>query len=347
MSLDILSKHGVCCAVHVSYPRFRESLDASLFGFQLSDEGKNMVKAPSIRLLAEALKPVEKAENSIRSTFIANTLELAFGTGLRFCPATGMARLCEKLNNDIDVFNEAAIEFVEHFDANLTAVKQAWADTLNDQEHLPEVQRKGILDHVLSVLPANAPSGTSFEASVNWLSLAMPGEPNMQNMDTMEAAAAAEAYKSIREKATQDAQAITSSFLDTCKRELLKRMQKSFTDMSSTVSTGKPVNIRTVRRVTAFVDQIRQLNFMKDGDIERVMSSFHSQCLAGRGNSITNESQVAEIRDSINTLVGALQNVNDGTDADRMSSVLSNVLKKPKDLPNPEDDGTDTWTLQL
>ena len=56
---------------------------------------------------------------------------------------------------------------------------------------------------------------------------------------------------------------------------------------------------------------------------------------------------MAEIRDSIDTLVGALQNVNDGTDADRMSSVLSNVLKKPKDLPNPEDDGTDTWTLQL
>ena len=343
MSLEILEKHGVCCAVHISYPRLRDSLTLSMFGFELSEEGKSMLKAPSVRLFSEALKPVEQAERNIRALFVVNSLPLACGTGLRFCPTTGLANFCTKLNEGIDQFTQAAEIFVETYEESLADVRRTWAVTLQDQEQITEERRTKILEHVLSVLPENAPHISQFSASVNWWSLGMPGKPSMQDMEATEAAAAAEAYEAVRAKAAQDASHMADSFVGTCRRELIERMRQFFNSLATTVQSGKSVNVRTVRRVTAFVDQMSQLNFMKDADIDRIMTSFRTTCLAENGNTITSSRNIDAVRGTIDAVVTALAAVDDNTY--RLDGVLSNVLRSPSETSSNQDeeDDTESW----
>ena len=268
MGLEILSKHGVCCALHVSYPRYRDRLDPGLLGFDLnSSMDRAVFRAPSIAMLADALKPISSIEQKARAAFSNKTLSLAHGVGLRFCPVKGLSSLMQVLRVRQEEFSGAAVSFVSGFDRTVSEMRTAWQQTVDRQTGFSEEIRKKLLDRVLLKFPNRAPPLNAFSMDVSWLELKTPDTPGLTGLDDVEAAAAAEAWSEMRSRAVDKARQFSDTFVTGCRMELVRRLQEFYASMRVVVENGKPINKRTVARVREFVENMSVLNFANDSTI--------------------------------------------------------------------------------
>ena len=116
MSLDLLSKHGVCCALHFSYPRYNNRLAPSMLGLKMeSAADEALVRSPTLPMMGSHYKAIASFESATRGEFNKHTLDLHHGTGLRFCPAAGLSALLEVVQRAEPEFKALASSFIVGF----------------------------------------------------------------------------------------------------------------------------------------------------------------------------------------------------------------------------------------
>ena len=333
MGLEILSKHGVCCALHISYPRYQDRLDPALLGFDLSrDADKAVFKAPAISLLADALKAVKKAETGARDIFRDRTLSLHYGTGLRFCPAQGLAKLMQGLDEKEAEFKAAAAAFVANFPATVEKMKEDWKETVANQTSFSADVREKLLDQVTKKLPSQAPALDRFGIVTAYLELKTPDTPGLMELEGAEAAVAAEAWTSMKQRAEADAKRFGTDFVSHCRRELMERLQQFFASMQALVEVGKPINKRTVEKVKEFLHTVQTLNFTNDASVQGLTQ----QLKDAFGPDFTMDSRVEDadvvasvkqcLDQAVTVLGEELMTVHDSGGEDRIGAVLGTAV---------------------
>lgn len=309
--IQVLSENGYCCSLHFSYPRFRASLDPQRLGFLISGQERSMVPMPSLCLLIGHLRPLEKIVGRTRRTFTERTLGLGAGnTGLRFCPIKAIPDLLSSQTANKEAFEQAVAEFRNGFQDALAEVKPRWSDWIDRQTILTEEQKEALRSHVFAKLAQPVPPASAFSMQTSWRSLAAPGEPVLKEVEDSVMTETKEAITRIRAEAGREIQHFSVSFKQRCKKELVERMQAFFASLSSTVQGGKTVNIRTVRKINSFLDNVNQLAFMDDKELDSLMGDMKSALLLNDGSlpeaSIQEEDHIQSIRQSIDSALSSL-----------------------------------------
>jgi hypothetical protein len=243
-----------------------------------TEQDRGSLKAPSVVLMALALKPIEKAERAARARFNALSFDLEMDVGLRFCPISAWKALHDAMEEAKTEFNQAADEFVEKFSENLELVRAYWEEMADRQTKLDDTARALMKTVIRSYLPVNAPSRNKFSITMLWTELAVPGQPTLSELSPEDATIASDIYNKVREESEQNMRQMTSTFERTCRAELQSRLLAFFRSLGTTIQEGKSVNRRTLNRINSFVASLRQLNFMHDSTIDSLMGNLQRAC---------------------------------------------------------------------
>lgn len=327
MSLDLINQNGVCCALHISYPRFRDRLNPKLWGFAMeSDAAKAAFKPPSVRLLVDAMAPIIGAESVARRHFGMSTLSLGPGlVGLRFCPYRGLSGLLSKMKDSEILFETGVDDLITRFSEIVAGVRKQWEVTMAEQTDVPEDLRNEILKCVLSKLTDTPPSREQFGISLVVSQLKTVDAPDVKTLTLAETDAVLEAQA----KASEYAKELSGTFVARCRFELQTRLQEFFGGLQGLVESGKPINLRTVRRVREFLDTMKNLNFTNDSSISQLTSGITAAFgpdFSTASSAIRDEDVIQSVRACIDESLKALRSEL-GTDSmsggeDRMEAIL-------------------------
>lgn len=339
MSLDLINGNGVCCALHVSYPRFRDRISPELWGFSLeSATARAALKPPSVRLLVDAMSPIVRAETSARKYFGVGTLSMGPGlAGLRFCPYKGLPRLLSSMKEAEEVFRQAAAAFVTDFDDTMKTVRAQWTETMEEQTDVPRELRAEILEIVLEKLPVVPPRVEDFKMITVVSQLKTVDTPDIATLTLEEQDAVIEASA----RASQYADTLSRTFTDRCRAELYGRLHEFFSGLQGLVEAGKPINLRTVKRVRDFLDSMKALNFTNDTLILQMtggITSAFGPDFTSASSAIRDEDVIQSVRSCIENSLKALgsEMKSEGMDSadDRMEAILGStpVSKEESDV---------------
>lgn len=306
------------CALHIGYPRFRGSISLEALGFNTDADTKKCLASVSQRLLADAMSEIQKSERQARAEFTALTFSVNTGVNIRFCPAKGLPGLLEKMDIIRSRFTGSVEEFLTNFTGHCESAGALWETVVNQQEAVPEEQKQAILAEIHRQLSCPPPDKNAFHMDLNWYELkGLSEKPAFADMQPDQVKEATEAWERVRKETEQRTRAMASTFVATCRRELLERLRKFFSDLSSTVYEGKTINRRTVTRINEYLDTIQQLNFMSDRSVEQAISRFRSVFSDADGDaldrSISEEEQVGLVAASIRETVDFLEISFEGT----------------------------------
>lgn len=313
MSLENINDRGVCVALYVSYPKYRNQLSLDLFQMNAGTEGRNVLHGPGLNLMADELKAVSSAESRGRATLNGKTLNMELQIGLHFCPVAGLADLLAGIDAAKADFEAAAQEFIDNFEQHVENARNRWKAIVDKQASLPEERRAEFLQYGYDQLPSRPPRMADFVMSMLSVELTAPGLPSLADVDAAEAVAAGQAAERVRAETVSRLNHVADGFIGSCRKELQERLAKFFCEMRDLVSEGKPINRRTMGRISGFIASIRRLNFFQDAEIEKMLGRFQAVCFPdGMPNEpdevcgVKDETAVKLVSDTVGDIVSML-----------------------------------------
>ncbi len=275
--LSVLTREGVLIKVSVRYWRGTKKLKPEDIGLKKADVSDRLISLGHKRLLPkDALSDLALIEGRAHALIEANTFPFLNGLG-HFLPNAKLEEITGKLKELEAEFWAAKEKFLERYASLRQEASKEWHSMAKKLVADPE--------RLVAAIEASFPLAPhmdrffGFETHLFQISL-----PEKLELDLITAVEQQEVMAA-RQKATTEASTKirndVESFVADCVASLREQTAQLCEDMLHSINNSETgVHQKTLNRLTRFIDQFRQMNFVNDQVMEQQLEAVRKELLS-------------------------------------------------------------------
>jgi len=274
--MDALTRSGVLITVSVRYWRATKKLNAEDIGLDPDRVTDRLISLGHKKLLPKnVLEPFALIESRAHRAVETNSFPFLNGLG-HFVPNRLLTPLTEKLDGLAAEFESATREFLAHYAERRTQALEEWREVATKLVRDPE--------HLVATIDASFPAvgkmQRHFGFATQLFQIRAPEHVQLDLTNAVEQESLQQARDDAARKATKQIETGVQQFMTDTVATLREQTAQLCHEMLETIRTGKSgVHQRTLNRLTSFIDQFKQLNFMGDFELEAMLNRTRSELL--------------------------------------------------------------------
>ena len=275
--LNALTREGVLLHVSIRYWRAHKKLNPEDVGIDPAKLSDRLISLGHKRLMPkEALAPLALIESRAHALVEANTFPFLEGLA-KYLPNARLIEVQEGLQELEHEFQNARTEFMRGYDQHRQQAMQEWASLA--QRLVPDPER--FLAAIRNAYPTPQKLARSFGFEVRLFQLALPAEISLQSLGFDQQREVVEARRHAAQEAAQRIHRDAEAFVAECVSSLREQTAQLCDEMLSSMENGKTdgVHQKTLNRLSAFIDQFRQMNFAGDREMEQQLERVRRELL--------------------------------------------------------------------
>jgi hypothetical protein len=276
--LNVLTREGVLISVSVRYWRGSKKLKAEDLGLNPDDVSDRLISLGHKRLLPkDALSDLALVEGRAHAFIEANTFPFLNGLA-HFVPNPKLEEVTNKLHQLETEFWQAKEKFLNGYREHREAAVEEWR-AMAKKLGVEPVQ-------LIATIEASFPVLAKMEKHYGFdLSLFQISVPERLETDLVSLAEQKQIMQARQEAAHAAADKIrrgTEQFVAECVATLREQTAQLCDEMLSSISSGKTdgVHQKTLNRLSRFIDQFKQMNFVNDTQMEEQLEQVRREFLS-------------------------------------------------------------------
>jgi hypothetical protein len=274
--LDMLTRAGVLITVSVRYWRATKKLNAEDLGLDPNQVTDRLISLGHKKLLPkEALEPFALIEGRAHRHVEASTFPFLGGLG-HFLPNAKLPEVMGQLETLTREFGAAKSEFLARYAERRRQAAVEWREAAQRLAKDPE--------QLVATIEASFPPAGRMEDYFGFTTqLFQIRTPETLGLDLVTAGDQQAIQRSRAEAARAAAAQIRQGvdrFVGDCVASLRQQTAELCAEMLETIRTGKSgVHQKTLNRLTKFIDEFKQLNFVGDQQMEAQLDRVRQELL--------------------------------------------------------------------
>lgn len=275
--LDALTREGVLISVSVRYWRATRKLNAEDLGLNPDNVAERLISLGHKKLLPrEALERLALVESRAHSLVESSTFPFLNGLG-HFLPNTKLAEVTRKLGELAVEFDQARQAFLDQYGELRQQASTEWFEAA--KRLVPDPER--LVATIEASFPNLGQMQRAFGFETHLFQLRAPERLDMALVSQGEH----EQVVAARQKAAAEAAARihqgAEAFVSDCVASLRQQTALLCQEMLESMHTGKTgVHQKTLNRLTRFIGEFKQLNFVGDGEMEAELERVRQEFLS-------------------------------------------------------------------
>ena len=275
--LSVLTREGVLLKVSISFWRGHKKLKPEDIGLEKKAVSDRLICLGHKRLLPkEALAGLSLIEGRAHSMVEGNTFPFLNGLA-HFLPNSRLSEVMGKLDELKEEFWAAKAQFLKKYARLRESASAEWREMAVKLVKDP--------DRLVATIEASFPFPDRMERfygfDVQMFQIAMPQHMAAELVTASERQAVVEARQRAAREASAKIHAGVETFVADCVASLREQTAQLCEDMLSSINNCETgVHQKTLNRLTRFIDQFKQMNFVNDSVMEQQLESVKRQLLS-------------------------------------------------------------------
>jgi len=275
--LSVLTREGVLIKVSISFWRGYMKLKAEDIGLEKKAVSDRLICLGHKRLLPkEALAGLSLIEGRAHSMVEGNTFPFLNGLA-HFLPNSRLSEVMGKLDELKEEFWAAKAQFLKKYARLRESASAEWREMAVKLVKDP--------DRLVATIEASFPFPDRMERfygfDVQMFQIAMPQHMAAELVTASERQAVVEARQRAAREASAKIHAGVETFVADCVASLREQTAQLCEDMLSSINNSETgVHQKTLNRLTRFIDQFKQMNFVNDSVMEQQLEAVKRQLLS-------------------------------------------------------------------
>jgi hypothetical protein len=311
--LTLLTREGVLINASVRYPRFHKKLKPADLGLSPDQVSERFVSLGHKRLLPrEALARLALVESRTHALIDQGSFSFLGGIG-RFLPNGKLPETQAKLDELQRDFTGARDEFLARYDHHRSEALAEWRE-LARQIGGDSDERERLVSQIAEAFPPRGLLEPRFAFEVHLFQIALPEQLSLDLVTFADQAEVTRARQEAAAGARRQIREGVERFLGDCVTTLREETAQLCGEMLASMREGKTegVHQKTLNRLTRFIDDFRQLNFVGDVEMERQLERVRGELLTRSAEDYRHspaavrslEAGLGQLRDHARNLAG-------------------------------------------
>ena len=275
--LKALTREGVLINVSIRYWRAAKRLRPEDLGLDPDRVSERLVSLGHKRLLPkEATAQLALIESRAHALIESSTFPFLGGIG-HFLPNPKLAEVQLRLEALRDQFEQAGRAFLDHYGEHREAAIEEWRRMAAQLSDEPE----RLVAAIGQSYPHRQKIAEKFAFEVHLFQVAIPNELGAELVAFAEQREVMAAREQAARQASREIQLGTERFVQECVTTLREQTAQLCAEMLESIRSGKTegVHQRTLNRLSRFIDQFKQMNFVNDREMEERLDQVRRELL--------------------------------------------------------------------
>lgn len=274
--LDVLTREGVLLGVSVRYWRATKKLKAEDLGLDPERVTDRLISLGHKKLLPkESLEPFALIESRAHALVEASTFPFLKGLA-RYLPNAKLAEVRARLEGLEGEFREAKQRFLENY---AQTREQALAEWTQAAEQLVAEPEK-LVATIAAAFPDPGVLDRAFEFTVHLFQIRAPEGLDLELVRMSQQEEVLQARQQAATEAATWIRQEVEGFVSDCVASLRQQTAQICEEMLESMRSGKTgVHQKTLNRLTKFIGEFRQLNFVGDRQMEHELERVRQELL--------------------------------------------------------------------
>lgn len=284
--LDVLTREGVLISVSVRYWRATRKLTAEDLGLRSEDVTDRLIRLGHKKLLPkEELRPFGLIESRAHAFVEANTFPFLGGLG-HFLPNAKIEEVSQRLSEFENAFRVAEAEFLNGYEEIRGKAEREWQVAARRLVGEPD----RLVATIFDAFPTPARIESYFAFTTQVYQIRVPEELDLQATSFVEQREISEARKHAAQAAAHQIETDVTQFVGECAKSLREHTASICEEMLASIQQSKKgVHQKTLNRLSRFIDQFKDLNFVDDKEMEGHLDSVRSEFLERSAEDYRND----------------------------------------------------------
>ncbi len=276
--LRVLTREGVLINVSIRYWRAAKRLRPEDLGLDPDRVSERLVSLGHKRLLPkEATAQLALAENRAHALIEASTFPFLGGIG-HFLPNPKLEEVQLRLNALREQFDQAGRAFLDHYGQHRETAIEEWRRMATQLTDDPE----RLVAAIGQSFPHPQKVAEKFAFEVHLFQVAIPSELGAELVAFADQREVMQAREQAARQASREIQLGAERFVQECVTTLREQTAQLCAEMLDSIQNGKTegVHQRTLNRLSRFIDQFKQMNFVNDREMEERLDQVRRELLS-------------------------------------------------------------------